>query len=191
MRAARRASSPTRSGARALGAVLRRGWRDQRGSASVEFVILLPLYLSIFASAYELGSHMTKQVMLDRATDLVVRDLRLGNFTNPDQDLLRDEICARTQLIDQCTANLLIEMTPVPTTTWEVLPNQTTCVDKAEEIEPVVAFNGGSSNDMMLIRVCAMVEPMFPTTGVGLRLPKVAGHYAIVATSAFVNEPGA
>ena len=175
---------------------LRGGWfarwrADQDGSATVEFALLLPVYLAIFGSAFELGVHMTKQVMLDRATDLVVRDLRLGNFDDPDQDAIRTAICARTGLIPDCQTNLLIEMTPISTSTWQVLPSQATCVDKAQDIEPVVTFNDGLPNDMMLIRVCAMVEPMFPTTGLGLQMPKVAGHYSVVSTSAFVNEPGA
>jgi len=165
--------------------------RDESGSASIEFVMLLPLYLAVFGSAFELGLHMVKQVLLDRATDLVVRDLRLGHFTSPDQDMIRTEICTRAGLIPDCTSSLLIEMTPVPTTTWQVLPNQVTCIDRSEEVEPVVTFNGGVANDMMLIRVCAMVEPTFPTTGLGMRLAEAAGgDYAIVSTAAFVNEPG-
>ena len=42
----------------------------------------------------------------------------------------------------------------------------------------------------MIVRACAVFEPLFPTTGLGLRMPRVnSSDYAIVSMSAFVNEP--
>ena len=42
----------------------------------------------------------------------------------------------------------------------------------------------------MLVTVCAVFSPMVPTTGLGLKLPKVnSTDYALIAMSAFVNEP--
>lgn len=42
----------------------------------------------------------------------------------------------------------------------------------------------------MLVRVCALFEPFFPTTGLGMMMRYNArGDYALVATTAFVNEP--
>jgi hypothetical protein len=42
----------------------------------------------------------------------------------------------------------------------------------------------------MLVRVCVTQDAMFPTTGIGLHLPKDAkGGYGLVAVSAFVTEP--
>ncbi len=178
---------------RRLRATARRFVRGEGGSTSIEFVLLLPLYLSVFLSACELGLHMAKQVMLDRATDLAIRDLRLGHLEDPTQDLLRAEICGHTSLFPNCEASLLIEMTPIDTATWQVLPDQTQCVDRDEEIDPVVAFNGGQANDLMLLRACALVDPIFPSTALGMALVEASpftGEYALVATSAFVNEPG-
>ncbi len=66
------------------------------------------------------------------------------------------------------------------------------CVDVDEEAEPAVRFsNDNSSNDLMLITVCAAVHPMVPTTGMGAKLAKIndGSHYAIVAFSAYVVEP--
>jgi hypothetical protein len=167
--------------------------RAEAGSTSIEFLLLLPLYLAVFLSACELGLHMAKQVTLDRATDLAIRDLRLGKLANPTQDLLREEICGHTSLIPNCEASLLIEMTPIDTASWQVLPDQTQCVDREEQIDPVVAFNGGQANDLMLLRACALVDPIFPSTALGMALVEAspfAGEYALVATAAFVNEPG-
>ncbi len=48
----------------------------------------------------------------------------------------------------------------------------------------------GTSNEMMLIRACVMLDPIFPTTGMGFHLPMDGtGAYALVSSTAFVNEP--
>jgi hypothetical protein len=48
----------------------------------------------------------------------------------------------------------------------------------------------GGNNELMMVRVCALFRPMFPSTGLGLNLRYDGdGNYAIVATTAFVNEP--
>lgn len=166
-------------------------WRGDKdgGSATVEFVIIFPAFMAIFLSTFEIGLYMTRQVMLDRATDLTVRALRLGQFDDPTQELLRYNICNRSAVVDNCSNRLLIEMTPIPTDSWQTLPNGAQCIDREEDIEPVIAFNGGQPNDLMLIRVCALVEPWFPTTRLAMKMPLVNGKYALVTTTMFVNEP--
>jgi len=42
-----------------------------------------------------------------------------------------------------------------------------------------------------MVRVCALSKPLFPTTGFGVGMQvDPDGNYAMVATTAFVNEPG-
>ena len=48
----------------------------------------------------------------------------------------------------------------------------------------------GQQNDVMLVRVCVVQDAMFPTSGIGLGLPKDAqGGYGLVSVTAFVTEP--
>ena len=169
-----------------------RFWRREDGAATVEFVIIFPVFMSLFLASFELGLYMTRQVMLDRAVDISVRALRLGQFDDPTPQDIRDSICARAGLVvANCDNRMLIEMTRVPTTTWQTLPTGATCVNRDEEVEPVVEFNGGQPNDMMLIRVCALLEPVFFTTHLGLKMQTYGEFYALTSTSAFVNEPSA
>ena len=65
------------------------------------------------------------------------------------------------------------------------------CVDVDNDSEPLLNFTNGTTNDLMLITVCAAVRPMVPITGLDLKLPKIndGTHYAIVAFSAYVVEP--
>ncbi|MEM0935324.1 MAG: TadE/TadG family type IV pilus assembly protein [Pseudomonadota bacterium] len=180
-------------------------WRkDEDGAATVEFVILFPVFMALFLSAFELGLYMTRQVMIDRATDLTVRAVRLGQFQDVDnaddeqvaqlQELLRYNICRRSAVVPDCANKLLIEMTTIPTDTWQTLPDKAKCEDREEKAEPATdfEFKDGQPNDLMMIRVCALLNPVFPTTRLGLKMPEFSGFegfYALVSTSAFVIEP--
>ena len=169
---------------------LRRRLRREEGNSTIEFVIIFPIFMTIFISTFEAGMLMVRQVMLDRATDISVRALRLGSWATPTHEQLKRNICNLSAILPDCMNSVLIELRPVSTTTWTPLPSNPTCVDKDALIQPVTTFDGGQQNEMMLVRVCALVKPMFPTTGLGLRLPEEGDdYYALVSTSAFVNEP--
>lgn len=169
---------------------VRRKAREEDGNSTIEFVILFPVFMIIFSSAFEAGLLMVRQVMLDRATDIAVRGLRLGTWQPPEHDDLKRNVCNLAGILPDCMNNMMIELRPVSMVTWTPLPPNATCVDKENEIQPVVDFTGGIQNEMMLVRVCALAKPLFPATGLGLQLPRVdAEHYALVSTSAFVNEP--
>ncbi len=164
--------------------------RREDGNASIEFVILFPIFMVLFMSAFEIGLLMVRQVMLDRATDIAVRGLRLGSWTGVTHTELKDFICEEALILPECKNNMLIELSPVSQETWAPLPDAASCVDKVQEIEPVVSFEVGIQHELMMVRVCALQEPLFPLTGLGLRLPRVdADHYALISLSAFVNEP--
>lgn len=164
--------------------------RAEEGNATIEFVILFPIFMVLFLSAFEIGLLMVRQVMLDRATDIAVRALRIGEWDNPTHDNLKSFICDQALILPDCKENMLIELSPVSKTTWAPLPEGPTCVDKSAEIQPVVNFEVGIQHELMMVRVCALQKPLAPLTGLGLRLPRQdADHYALVSLSAFVNEP--
>lgn len=165
--------------------------RREDGNSTIEFVILFPVFMVIFMSAFEIGLLMVRQVMLDRATDVVVRALRIGDWDNPTYEQVKNTICDQALILPECYDNLRLNLSPVAKETWDFTPGATLCVDKEEEIQPVVNFEVGIQHEMMLVQVCALQQPLFPLTGLGLRLQKVSGdYYAIMTQSAFVNEPG-
>lgn len=169
---------------------LRAFGRDDEGIAAVEFAMSFPFIFLLFIFAVELGLIMTKTVMLEHSLDMAMRDLRLGRMENPTSDKLKDEICDRLAIIDNCRSQIMIELQPINTNNW-VMPNQpVSCVDRDEEIQPVVSFTLGQQNQIMLVRACVLVEPLFPATGIGALLPKDSqGGFGMAAYSAFVNEP--
>lgn len=165
---------------------------DDEGSSTIPFIMFLPFFMMLILSSLEMGVLMTRHVMLERAVDLSVRDLRLGRWTDPTHDEFKQVVCNRAGLIPDCLDVIVVELRPVSTVTWQPLSSGPTCIDRATLMLPedMPEFDAGEGDEMMLIRACIKVDPVFPTTGLGLHLPKDnTGAYALVAATAFVNEP--
>ncbi|WP_372603659.1 TadE/TadG family type IV pilus assembly protein [Actibacterium sp.] len=174
-----------------IGRRLSQGLRREDGSAAVEFVLFAPTFVFLFVSCFEVAFINIRQVMLDRALDLTVRELRLGRWPNPTIALVKDDICSHVgNLISDCSNQLMIELTPVPRSNWQLPDPGATCVDRAAEMQPATTFDAGSENQMMIVRACLLVDPFFPGTELALMLESNQGDgHAIVAVSGFVNEP--
>ena len=165
-------------------------WVRQEGSATIEFVILFPLYLIVFASALETGILMTRQVMLERGVDIAMRSVRIGEMSPVDHDTLLDSICTHAGIIPSCHSEVRIEMQRVDLKDWAGLQNHADCVDRDDRAKPLQAFQAGGANELMIIRVCALLDTMFPKIGLGKQLSDEGEHpFAIISHSAFVIEP--
>ncbi|MCX7888702.1 MAG: pilus assembly protein [Rhodobacteraceae bacterium] len=163
---------------------------DEDGTSTIPFVIFLPFFMMLVISSVEMGIVMVRHVMLERALDMSVRGLRLGFWNPPTPLQLKQSVCRNAGLIPDCMNTLLIELRPVSKVTWQPLSSGPTCIDKAAPIQPVPTFTSGVGDEMMLVRACAKFYPMAPMTGLGFQLPKdSSGMYALVAATAFVNEP--
>ncbi len=164
--------------------------RNEDGNPSVEFVIAVPAMLIVFAGFFENGLLMTRTIMLDRAVDMTMRELRLGHYPLPTKDLLKAEVCNRTVIFTNCLDAITVELTRVNTATWVLPTTAVACVDRDEDIEPVTALQIGQQNDIMLVRICVVQDAIFPTMGLGQLLAvDDKGGYALVSVSAFVTEP--
>ena len=170
---------------------LRRLGLSESGAATVEFVVVFPFFVGVFVSAYEVAVMNMRAVMLERATDVVVREIRLTGGGDLNYDRVVEAICERTLMIPQCVDSTKIELRPVDTTTWDGLTNDLSCIRREETIQAPIRFRNGVENEMMLMRVCSIVQPLFPTFGVGRSIPRDESgeHYRLIASTAFVNEP--
>lgn len=180
----------TRLMSRLVRRYLRRARRSEDGATTIEFLIWFPFFITLVGSSIEAGLMQLQQSMLERALDLTIRDLRIGVLQDPSHDDLKVAVCNRIMLVPDCRTDLLLELTEVRTTSWTMPTGATQCTDRSLEVQPVTTFQPGLQNDLVTVRACIKVEPLFPTTGLGLELPKdAAGMYALTSTSAFVNEP--
>ncbi len=165
--------------------------REENGSATIEFVILFPLFMMLFLSSIEVGVYLTRSVLLERALDLNVRALRLGQL---DQDNayneLKSRVCKDALIFKGCPDTVLIELTPIPRDTWALPTDGIACVDRSQPDNKPDDFELGAGGQIMLVRACAVLDPFFGTTPLVMDLPKDAtGGVSIVAASTYVNEP--
>lgn len=169
---------------------LRRFGLSEAGTAAVEFAMTVPLLIGIFMASFESGFLMIRSLMLEQSVDMTMRELRLGHYPIATSALLKEEICKRSVILTNCEDNISIEMTRINTANFVLPTSRIACVDREEDIQPVTQLQIGQQNDVMLIRVCVVQDAMFPTTGIGLGLPKDSqGGYGLVSVSAFVTEP--
>ena len=169
--------------------------KKQDGTASVEFVFIFPAFMGVFLLGFESGYYMLRGVMLERGVDVAVREVRLANGTVPDLVTLKKDICDVALMLPDCEQSLQIEIRPVAPVPGGVadLGTDIACIDKREDLDAEAnetTYNTGSGNQLMMVRVCALSQPLFPTTPLGAGLKKDSfGNYALVSTTAFVNEP--
>lgn len=167
-----------------------RAFKREEGTASVEFVIVVPIILTIFMASFEAGFFMIRSVMLEQAVDMTMREVRLGHFAMVNGPILKEEICKHILLFTNCEASLSVEMERVLTTNWSLPVDLTTCVNRSENTEPAVQMQIGQQNEMILVRACIIQDAIFPSTGLALEMPLDAqGGYALYSKSAYVVEP--
>lgn len=177
---------------RRLRKMLGRAVREEDGTVTVEFAILFPAFIAIFLAAFESGLMMVRNVMLERGVDFAVRELRLGQPVPPTFDQLKNIICDNSLIIADCFDVVQLELQPIDMGTWVIPPGDARCIDQDANINPIddTTFIGGGNNELMLVRVCALFQPLFPSTVLGMQMPADGnGNYALVVSSAFVNEP--
>ena len=194
----------------ALKKIRRFAWKEA-GSATIEFVMLIPLFFWLTYTGVEVGFLAINHSHLERALDETIRDVRLNRLP-PDASrwthtVVKDMVCDRARFIDNCEANLAIEMTKVDPRRGNpfdadfreegsedeeenALAN-IFCVDTPQEVRPKQVFNPGIPDDLMIVRAC--VEVSIPWLAAGIMSQRALrdsdGQYELHATTVFVNEP--
>jgi hypothetical protein len=169
--------------------------RCEAGASSVEFVIIFPVFFMFFLMIVESGVISVRHVMLERAVDVAVRDIRIGAMSNPTHELLLDRICQVASIIPDCKNQVQIEMLRRSPRSWQTIDRTVACIDRGALSQPVVEFTTGGNNELVYVRACARIDPFFPTTGLGKAITRensgsaAGGSYALVSDGAFVVEP--
>ncbi|WP_165351906.1 TadE/TadG family type IV pilus assembly protein [Salipiger sp. IMCC34102] len=169
---------------------LRRLSRDESGNSTLEFVIVVPVFFMFFFASIESGMHSIRQVMLDRAMDLTIRDVRVGILRNPDHATLSERLCDYALIIPSCANDVRLEMTVADPRAWTAQPTRIVCRDREEDNPPEITLANGRNNELMVLRACVLFDPIIPGAGLGREIPKVSGgSYALTSTMAYVLEP--
>lgn len=168
----------------------RRFWRREDGTATIEFALLVPVFLSVLISGVEVGVLTARQTMMERGMEQTMRALRLGHLMPVNLDTLRERICRDTVIVRNCEANLLVELRRMEPENITLPTGNAPCINRDEETQPAVTLTPGVEHDLVLVRVCLIVDPVLPTSGWGLGLrPDESGGFRMVTSSVYVNEP--
>jgi Flp pilus assembly pilin Flp len=180
--------------------------RDERGAASVEFVVVAMMLFTVIFILVESGVLMVRTVMLERGLDLAVRDVRLGRLEEGDHAGLKRRICDGAFLLfADCESSISVETIAFRNTSSFLTGGgdfvgggenfvAVECRDRREEtVPPPSRFDLGGPSSIMLVRTCLAVDPFFPGFALGESLVRnrgtADGGYAIVKTTAFMREP--
>ncbi|MEM1236818.1 MAG: pilus assembly protein [Pseudomonadota bacterium] len=174
---------------RSAASVFRRFRQDQRGAATFDFVIVVPLYVMLLVAAFETGFISLRQVLLDRGMDMAVRYVRLNTGDPPDYVELKDLICDGAGVIDDCENALKLEMEMQDPRGTLVLDSKPDCVNRSLAVQPAEAYETGSDNQIMFLRACVKFTPLFRTAIMGSAIIDEYGEYSVVSTSIYVSEP--
>ncbi|ETX27378.1 TadE/TadG family type IV pilus assembly protein [Roseivivax isoporae] len=175
---------------RCVTSAFRRFRDDEDGSMVVPFALWLPVFTALMISGIELGAVSARSTALERALDQTVRDIRLGTGTVYDHDSIKAAICDRAEILPDCSQTLRLEMVRLNIRDWSDPDPVIQCIDTAEEVQPVVSFEYGRENELMMLRACFKYQPISPATGLGSALSTdAAGYSVLVAKAAFVQEP--
>lgn len=183
--------SSSSSGIRRLFGRISRRARDENGVIAVEFVLSFPFFLVMILVSVELAFLSLRFQSIDRGLDIVMREIRLNTGQAMTHQQMKERICNFSGLIPDCMENMRLEMRPSGTRNFTGFANSSDCVDRAEPVKPARQFTPGRDNELMIIRACAWVKPVFPSTG-SLLLGSMINdgeHYRAIAYSAFVQEP--
>lgn len=172
---------------------LRRLWRREDGTASIEFAIFVPIVVTLFMASVEAGYYMIRHVMLERGLDLVMRDYRLGRLPEIKHNELRALICDAAPIIQDCNSKMKVWVGPLNTTTWTMNTTMQFCGDRNGTLRSpdTGTVQNGQPDQPMFVRVCVTQNPIFPTTGIGLKLradSRTGGHQ-LASSTVVVNEP--
>ncbi|NOD74977.1 MULTISPECIES: TadE/TadG family type IV pilus assembly protein [unclassified Ruegeria] len=164
--------------------------RSETGNATIEFVMIVPFFLAFLGIGAEMNVITTQHGALEQGVDRVVRDIRLNTGTKWDHDVIKIRICEISG-IQNCEANLRLEMIRQNAFVGINLPEKPDCTDSTEEVNPLheFKFDSGESNELMILRACLRVDPVFKTSVIAREVPDESGHYSLTATTAFVQEP--
>lgn len=164
--------------------------RDDAGTSTVEFALWAPLGILVIIGAMELGYYNVRHGMLERGLDTTVREIRLSTGFIPNHDNIRDSICEKADIIQDCESNLRLEMKVVDPRDFQGIPVDADCSNQSQEARPLRQFEHGGANQLMLLRACVMYDLLMPEWTLGKLLdPDQDGYTPMIATTAFVQEP--
>ena len=181
----------------------------ESGAATIEFVLLAPIFFLMFCSSVESSVFMYRQLLLERAVDHATREVRLDGSAYSSPADLKARICEMMSDDAACIDAITIEMTEIDMDTYDLPDTAQPCLVRDDAGEFVYDrqtrdSDGWLSSDssepdyvterhsmLVLMRACYAARPILPLSGLGADLVNTRDGetMSIVTTTAFRVEP--
>lgn len=176
---------PTRRGA---AGVFR---NDRRGSAAVEFAIILPVFLALVFSIVEAGWFFFVKSAVEQANANAARLIRTGQAQTGGvtKEQFFDKICNVLDTFGDCSKRLTVDIERFDD--FKSLAadlSEPVCRDAGDDKVSALPYDAGAQRDIVRVRVCFLYKPVNPMLGLNLARTK-DGMRKIVSVSIFRNEP--
>jgi Flp pilus assembly protein TadG len=170
--------------------------RSQCGASAVEFAIVVPVFLALMFSTFEVGWFYFVNASVDAATVNVARLLRTGQAQKQGyeaqadrDDFFANEVCPKLKFLADCESRLTVEVQTFES--FEKLAadkSPVTCRDDQPDAIQNLEFEPGSDNAVVRVRICLIYDTLNPA--IGLNLAKNdAGQRRVAATYVLRVEP--
>ncbi len=168
---------------------------NRSGSAAIEFAIIVPVFLGIMFSIFEVGWFYYVNSIVDASVADGARMLRTGQVqtsggTPQDQfDLLYDDVCDVLDSFGNCQNRLTVEVKTYPTfaalAADSVAP---VCADSPPADVTAIPFTPGAELEIVRVRICYLYTTTNPAIGINLSEPGT-NQRRLISTAIFRNEP--
>ena len=174
---------------RAASERLREFRRNDEGTAAIEFTIIAPIFFAMMFSFYDVGMLMLRQVMLNQAVDMTMREVRIAKPGEWDARRFIDTVCGRTYVLPKCKATMMVDQQAVGRLAVNLPADNVPCRNPKNTTIAPMQYSPSSSGQVMFLRVCAVASPLLPGYAFARHLPtNSAGEVQIITTTAFMGE---
>ncbi len=171
--------------------IVRRFAKDKRGTAAVEFSILVLPFFTILYSTYEVGWYYFATAQVDEANTIIGRELRTGflrNNTQSADEFFNDQVCPKLRVFGDCEDRLTFEVQTF--TSFQALSNDNSPIvcrnDSTDQIRDI-KYDEVQENTIVRIRMCLLYDTLNPA--VGVNLADADGRRRLTSTFVFRSEP--
>lgn len=165
--------------------------RDKKGSTAVEFALVLPAFLTLMFSIFEVGWFYFVNSQVDAATLRAARFIRTGQAQQMqfDRDEFFNAVCPSLQIFGNCSERMTVEVETFANFA-ELAADASTpvCRDDLPQFVDAIPYQPGVDNDIVRLRICLIYKTINPALGINVS-DSSSGSRRLYGTHLFRNEP--
>ena len=164
---------------------------NEAGTAAIEFAIVVPVFLALMFSIFEVGWFYFVNSTVSAATTQSARIIRTGQaqLSGWDDAEFYESICDVVDTFGECPDTLTVDVATF--TDFQALADDTssaTCADAPQAEKDAIPYEPGSENEIVRVRVCLIYNTFNPAIGLSLAEEGTNVRH-LTSTVIFRNEP--